>query len=360
MELQALSKFIFFTVVVIFTYACKQNDTANVTRKKADHAALCKPPSRPSAVAAASVEASDRDRNTDKMIWIPGGTFQMGSGEFADALPIHAVTVKGFYMDESEVTNAQFEKFVKATGYLTVAESPLNPADFPGVPAEQLVPGSAVFSPPNHKVSLDNPMSWWKYLPNANWKHPEGPASSIKGKENEPVVQVSYTDAEAYAKWAGKRLPTEAEWEFAARGGGKNNSIYYWGSEKKPGGKWVANIFQGSFPDNNRLEDGYKTLAPVKSFPANTFGLYDLDGNVWEWCQDFYRPDYYKNSPATNPKGPQDSNDPDEPGTVKRVQRGGSFLCSDDYCIRYKAGSRGKGEINSASNNLGFRCVKDK
>jgi len=233
----------------------------------------------------------------------------------------------------------------------------LDPADYPGVPLENLVPGSAVFTPPSKKVSLDDPMQWWSYVPGANWRHPLGPSSTITGKENEPVVQVCYTDAEAYAKWAGKRLPTEAEWEYAARAGTKN-ATYYWGNELKPGGKWMANIFQGSFPDHNIMEDRFQTTAPVKSFPANAFGLYDMEGNVWEWCSDLYRPDYYQHSKTDNPRGPADSYDPDEPGTIKHVQRGGSFLCSDDYCIRYKAGSRGKGETGSASNNLGFRCVK--
>jgi formylglycine-generating enzyme required for sulfatase activity len=266
--------------------------------------------------------------------------------------------VKNFYVDEHEVTNAQFAEFVKATGYITVAEQPLNPADFPGVPVEKLVPGSAVFTPPSHPVSPDDPMQWWTYEDGANWKHPQGPSSNIAGKDNEPVVQVCYTDAVAYAKWAGKRLPTEAEWEYAARAGQYFDN-YYWGKDLKPNGKWTANIFQGSFPHNNKMEDGFFDLAPVKSFPPNHFGLYDMEGNVWEWCSDWYRPDAYAKSISVNPQGPEDSYDPDEPGQQKHVQRGGSFLCSDDYCIRYKAGSRGKGETNSAANNLGFRCVMD-
>jgi len=288
---------------------------------------------------------------------IHGGSYAMGSEDFEDSKPVHRVQVNDFWMDEHEVTNAQFEMFVKATGYTTVAERPLDPADYPGVPLENLVPGSAVFTPPSKKVSLDDPMQWWSYVPGANWRHPLGPSSTITGKENEPVVQVCYTDAEAYAKWAGKRLPTEAEWEYAARAGTKN-ATYYWGNELKPGGKWMANIFQGSFPDHNIMEDRFQTTAPVKSFPANAFGLHDMEGNVWEWCSDLYRPDYYQHSKTDNPRGPADSYDPDEPRTIKHVQRGGSFLCSDDYCIRYKAGSRGKGETGSASNNLGFRCVK--
>lgn len=295
-----------------------------------------------------------------KMVWIPAGKFRMGSDDtnFPDAQPIHEVELSGFWMDEHEVTNAEFAQFVQATGYITVAERALNPADFPGVPADKLVPGSGVFTPPAQEVSLDNPLQWWQYVPGASWRHPEGPNSSITGKPNDPVVQVSYEDAAAYARWAGKRLPTEAEWEYAAQGG-KGRHKFYWGDELKPEGKWVANIYQGNFPEKNSGEDGFITVAPVKSYPANGYGLYDLDGNVWEWCNDFYRPDYYQQSPKQNPKGPADSYDPDEPGAVKKVQRGGSFLCSDEYCIRYRPGSRGKGEISSASNNLGFRCVKD-
>lgn len=294
-----------------------------------------------------------------EMVWIPGATFQMGSEDFDDSKPIHSVTVSGFWMDEHEVTNAQFAEFVKATGYITDAEKPLKPEDFPDVDPEKLKPGSAVFTPPSHPVSLDNPMVWWEYSYGANWKHPLGPSSTIEGKDNEPVVQVSYNDAFAYANWAGKRLPTEAEWEIAARQG-KPSTIYYWGDSLQPGGHWPANIFQGNFPWHNTAEDGFTGVAPVKSFPPNAFGLYDMEGNVWEWCSDYYRPDSYTKNAEVNPKGPSSSHDPEEPGAVKRVQRGGSFLCSDQYCIRYKAGSRGKGEVSSGGNNLGFRCVKDK
>ncbi|MXV13764.1 formylglycine-generating enzyme family protein [Hufsiella ginkgonis] len=300
------------------------------------------------------------DTVPSKMVLIPAGTFKMGTNDpaYTDAIPIHTVSLDSFWMDEHEVTNAEYERFVAATGYKTVAEQPLNPADFPGAPAESLVPGSGVFTPPSHPVALDDPMQWWKYVAGANWRHPHGPQSSVKDRQNDPAVHISYTDAAAYAAWAGKRLPTEAEWEYAARAG-KEQQPFYWGTELKPGGKWMANIYQGNFPDGNTGEDGFLELAPVKTFPANAYGLYDMDGNVWEWCGDFYRPDYYKVSPSRNPKGPTDSFDPEEPGAIKRVQRGGSFLCSDQYCIRYRPGSRGKGEINSASNNLGFRCVKD-
>ncbi|WP_234735812.1 formylglycine-generating enzyme family protein [Tellurirhabdus bombi] len=338
----------------------KGEETAQVS--KADSVAFCAAngmPSRASAIQQAASVSESGQQNTEGMVWIPGGAFQMGADEFPDARPLHTVTVDGFWMDKHEVTNAEFARFVAATRYVTVAERPLNPADFPGVPAEQLVPGSAVFTPPSQRVSLENPLLWWKYVAGASWQHPEGPKSSLEGRENLPVVHVCYEDAAAYAKWAGKRLPTEAEWEFAAQGN-KGNQTYYWGTNLKPAGKWVANIYQGNFPDQNTKEDGFAGVAPVKSFPANPYGLYDLDGNVWEWCQDLYRPDYYQNSPAKNPKGPTNSYDPDEPGAVKYVQKGGSFLCSDQYCTRYKAGSRGKGEASSGSNNLGFRCVKNK
>lgn len=347
--------------------------TSPVQGKMAIDCAICKEPSRAgllmagmgrdSGVAGAAAmttekeDASINNRDTAKMIFIKGGSFKMGSNQFPDAEPIHEVTVSGYYMDAHEVTNDQFAKFVQQTHYVTVAERPLNPKDYPGVPLDKLVPGSGVFTPPAHQVNLDNPMQWWTYVPGANWRHPKGPGSDLKGKGNLPVVQVCYDDCLAYANWAGKRIPTEAQWEYAAKAG-QNYPNYYWGKELAPGGHYMANIFQGNFPYRNTLKDGFGELAPIGQFPANAFGLFDMEGNAWEWCSDFYRPDYYKNSPATNPKGPADSYDPQEPGVIKRVQRGGSFLCSDDYCIRYKAGARGKGEPTSGSNNLGFRLVR--
>lgn len=351
-----------FLLSFIF-FSCNNQNTSHkellVSSPKKETCAACKTLSRSAMLKAASQNIQqDSNESKNEMAFIKGGSFEMGSDDFADAKLLHNVTVNSFYIDVHEVTNAQFAAFVKATGYITVAEQKLNAADYPGVPADKLVPGSAVFTPPNHAVSLDNPMLWWTYEPGASWKNPKGINSNIIGKDNEPVVQVCYADAMAYAKWANKRLPTEAEWEYAARAG-KQNTKYYWGKDLKPGGKFVANIFQGNFPYKNLKEDGYEGVAPVKSFPPNAFGLYDMDGNVWEWCSDFYRPDYYEQSPSSNPQGPKDSYDPDEPNAVKHVQRGGSFICSDEYCIRYKAGSRGKGETNSAGNNLGFRCVKD-
>ena len=354
-----------FLVVLFAAFNKKQESTVfagvptTSMNNDTDKHIVCKPPSRSVALKENRSLTASIGNSNKEMVLIRAGIFQMGSEDFEDSKPVHAVTVKSFWMDEHEVTNTQFAAFIKATGYITVAERKLSPADFPGVPLDKLVPGSAVFTPPARPVSLDNPMQWWQYVPGANWRHPLGPSSSIIDKEKEPVVQVCFKDAAAYAKWSGKRLPTEAEWEYAARAG-KKNSTYYWGDELKPAGKWAANIFQGNFPDKNSLEDGFSTTSPVKTFLPNGFGLYDMEGNVWEWCSDLYRPDYYGSSPKINPKGPAESYDPEEPGIEKHVQRGGSFLCSDQYCIRYKAGSRGKGETSSASNNLGFRCVKDK
>lgn len=283
-----------------------------------------------------------------------------GKDEMPDARPIHRVALEGFWMDETEVTNEQFGEFVKATGYVTVAEQVPRAEDFPGAPAENLVAGAVVFSPPETAVPLNNHLQWWAYVRGANWRHPTGPESDLRGREKYPVVQVSYGDAVAYAKWAGKRLPTEAEGEYGARGG-LAGQLYVWGNVFKPKGKWMANIFQGKFPWKDTGEDGYLGLSAVKQFPANGYGLYDVAGNVWEWTSDWYRPDAYLQlgkGVAKNPQGPADSYDPSEPGTKKRVHRGGSFLCTDEYCTRYMVGTRGKGEPDTGTNHLGFRCVK--
>jgi formylglycine-generating enzyme len=296
---------------------------------------------------------------SEGMVWIPSGEFQMGDPDalFPDAQPIHKVYVDGFWMDGTEVTNAQFGRFVEATGYVTLAERQPDPKEFRDVPPEKLVPGSIVFTPPDKEVSLDQPLSWWRYIPGANWRHPEGPDSDLEGRENHPVVHVCWYDAQAYAKWAGKRLATEAEWEYAARGG-LEQKRYCWGDELLPGGKWQANIWQGDFPRVNTKEDGFERTAPVASFPPNGYGLCDMSGNVWEWCADWYRPDYYASSSTRNPPGPDSTYDPNEPNLPKRVQRGGSFLCSDVYCVRYRPGARGKGEPGSAASHIGFRCVR--
>ena len=234
------------------------------------------------------------------MVRIPGGEFRMGADEFPDAQPWHRVIVDGFWMDQTEVTNDQFAKFVKATRYVTLAERTPRVEDFPGAPMENLVAGSVVFTPPDHSVKLNNHFQWWSYVKGANWRHPEGPQSSIKDRENYPVVHIAYEDALAYAKWAGKRLPTEAGFEFAQRGG-LDRKPYAWGDELKPGGKSMANTFQWHFPDKNTKEDGYEHAAPVASFLPNGYGLYDMTGNVWEWTSDWSRHDYYQALAAQEP-----------------------------------------------------------
>ncbi len=307
------------------------------------------------------------------MVWIPGGEFSMGSESSADSLcalpgitrdaqPIHRVRVDGFWMDATEVTNAQFAAFVNATGYVTIAEHPLDPADFPGAPPALLVPGSTLFTPPGRPVDLRDPRHWWRYAPGANWRHPDGPGSSVGGRERYPVVHVAYVDAEAYARWAGRRLPTEAEWEFAARGG-LAGRLFAWGDEFMANGQHQANTHQGAFPMHDTGGDGFGGIAPVARFSRNGYGLYDVAGNVWEWVRDWYRPDSYATRAAAggvalNPQGPADSFDPAEPGAPKRVQRGGSFLCNDQYCSRYLVGTRGKGEVSTGSNHVGFRTVR--
>jgi sulfatase modifying factor 1 len=308
----------------------------------------------------------------ERMVWIPGGEFSMGAKDppvrteagmaaCADARPVHRVYVDGFFMDATDVTNDAFARFADTTGYVTVAERKPRAEDFPGAPAENLIPGSVVFSPPDHPVALHNHLQWWAYVGGANWRHPQGAVSDLRNKGSYPVVHVAYEDAEAYAKWAGKRLPTEAEWEFAARGG-LSGKPYVWGDEFRPAGKWMANTHQGSFPSHDTASDGYAGISPVAQYPPNGYGLYDMAGNVWQWTSDWYRPDYYRllaltGCVARNPPGPDSPHDPSEPGQAKKVHRGGSFLCTDQYCARYVVGTRGKGEVSTGTNHLGFRCV---
>ena len=310
------------------------------------------------------------------MAWIPGGEFSMGAvdplGQDAnvvgmqattDSRPVHRVYVDGFWMDTTEVTNREFAKFVDATGYVTVAERTPTAEEFPGAPPENLVAGSVVFAPPDHAVPLNDHFQWWAYVRGANWRQPEGPGSNLEGRGQYPVLHVAYEDVEAYAKWAGKRIPTEAEWEFAARGG-LTGQVYPWGNEFRKDGKWMANTHQGHFPVEDTRADAFHGAAPVAQYPPNRYGLYDVAGNVWEWTSDWYRHDYYAalaraGSVARNPLGPAESFDPSEPGVAKRVHRGGSFLCTEQYCSRYMVGTRAKGEPSTGTNHLGFRLVKD-
>lgn len=319
-------------------------------------------------------ESFPPDKAPEAMVWIPGGEFSMGAQDSPDmnevgmqatrdSRPIHRVYVDAFWMDKNDVTNEEFARFVRATGYKTVAERKPRAEDFPGAPPENLVAGAVVFSPPDHPVPLNSHFQWWSYIPGANWRHPEGPKSNLKGREKYPVVDIAYEDAESYAKWAGKRLPTEAEWEFAARGG-LSGKPFVWGDEFRPQAHWMANTFQGRFPVHDTGEDGHAGITSVAQYPPNGYGLYDMAGNVWQWTSDWYRADYYQQLAAAggvtrNPRGPSSSLDPSEPGEKKRVMRGGSFLCTDQYCSRYLVGTRGKGEESTGTNHLGFRCVRD-
>lgn len=303
------------------------------------------------------------------MVWIPGGVSLLGNaeGQHEDERTEHEVALDGFWMDATEVTNRDFQKFVKDTGYVTLAEKTPTAEDLPGVDfskidPENLKPGSICFTYEfaGEKIDKSHPL-WpyrlWGYVKGANWAHPDGPESTIEDKLDHPVVHVNWDDANAYAKWAGKRLPSEAEWEYAARGGSAGLS-FPWGNEQRPDGKWMHNVWQGEFPYKNENLDGFLKSSPVKSFPPNAFGLYDMSGNVWEWCHDWYLPDYYTFSPRRNPQGPDTSHDPNEPGLPKRVQRGGSFMCNVNYCTGYRISARMKGTPDSGLRHTGFRCVK--
>ena len=320
-------------------------------------------------------QPADSGSAPEGMVTIPAGEFVMGSDDPKDQLaekPTRRIYISAFYMDATEVTNAQFKAFVDATKYVTTAEMKPDweemkkqlPAGTPKPSDEKLVAGSLVFTPPSRPVPTNNMALWWTWMPGACWNHPEGPDSNIKGRENHPVVHVSWYDATAYAKWAGKRLPTEAEWEYASRGG-KNGERYHWGNEPltDTNGK-RANIWQGTFPNLNTKVDGYERSSPVKTFPPNGYGLYDTAGNVWEWCSDWYRADAYARTPKgavlRDPQGPEDSWDPNDPTMPKRVIRGGSFLCHANYCESYRNAARRGTTPDTGMAHTGFRCVKSK
>jgi len=311
-----------------------------------------------------STDASERPPLPD-MVWVPGGTFLMGSdNHYSEEAPAHRVTVDGFWMDKHHVTNAEFAEFTRDTGYITVAECTPNAAHYPGARPELLVPGSVVFVPPAHRVDLRDWSNWWAWVPGADWRHPEGPASSIDGREDHPVVHVAYPDVSAYLEWVGKTLPTEAEWEFAARSG-LDGAEYAWGGELTLEGRHMANTWQGEFPIENLLEDGYERSAPVGSFPANRYGLYDMIGNVWEWTQDWYRDQHLVERVAccapTNPRGPSKnrSYDPGQPEVriSRKVLKGGSYLCAPNYCRRYRPAARMPQAVDTGTANIGFRGI---
>lgn len=314
------------------------------------------------------------DSITKNMVWIEGGVFTMGTDEkeaYEAEKPAHQVSVSGFWMDTTEVTNLQYKAFVDATGYVTVAEKKPDWEELkkqlpPGSkkPSEEdLVPASLVFSSPMNVSNMQDISQWWRWVPGASWKHPEGPESSLEGRWNHPVVQLAYEDVEAYATWAGKRIPTEAEWEYAARGT-MQNKRYAWGDDFLVDNKHMANTFQGKFPMKNTKEDGYLTTSPVASFPPNDFGLYDMIGNVWEWTSDWYDANAYKKltqqEVVVNPKGAAKCYDPDDAYAIKRVRKGGSFLCSVNYCINYRPSARDGQAYDSGASNVGFRCVYSK
>jgi formylglycine-generating enzyme len=301
-----------------------------------------------------------------QMLWIPGGTFRMGSDRhYPEEAPVHRVTVDGFWMDRTPVTNRQFRDFVRATGHVTLAERCPDPKDYPGALPHMLYAGSLVFTPPDHPADLRFWGEWWTFLKGADWRHPSGPKSSIVGLDNHPVVHVAFCDALAYARWAGKDLPTEAEWEFAARGG-PDGAEFAWGDAFTPGGRHMANTWQGNFPRENLAQDGFERTSPVTAFPPNGYGLYDMIGNVWEWTTDFYAAKHPADAakacciPA-NPRGGREdqSYDPCQPESSipRRVLKGGSHLCAPNYCRRYRPAARHPQPVDTSASHVGFRCI---
>ncbi len=296
------------------------------------------------------------------MVRLHGGIFRMGSERFyPEEAPVREMSVGAFWIDVHTVTNAEFSKFVRKTGYVTVAERELNPADYPGVEPEKLVPGAACFHMTQGPVDLNDYSQWWSWMPGACWKHPEGPGSSVKTRPDHPVVHIAYEDAETYARWLGKRLPTEAEWEFAARGG-LDGAEFVWGDEMEPGGVPAANTWQGEFPWQNLCRDGYERTAPVGQFPPNGYGLFDMAGNVWEWTSDWFVSDRTpQRSPCCEIDVRELSYDPCQPESKipRKVLKGGSFLCAPNYCLRFRPAARSPQAIDTGMSHIGFRCVSD-
>ena len=300
------------------------------------------------------------------MVRVAGGTFRMGSDRhYPEEAPVHRVTVDAFRMDRAPVTNREFRRFVDATGYRTFAEIPPNPDDYPGALPHMLRAGSLVFMPPSHPVSLDDISRWWTFGFGATWRRPYGPGSSIKGLDDHPVVHVAYQDAEAYANWVGKELPTEAEWEFAARAG-LDGAEFAWGDERMPDGRQMANTWQGEFPHRNLSPRSYKRTTPVGLYPANAYGLLDMIGNVWEWTSDWYAPKHREDAPKAcciprNPRGglKDASFDPSQPEIPipRKVLKGGSHLCAPSYCRRYRPAARHGQPVDTSTSHIGFRCV---
>ena len=364
-----------FLVILISIFSCKSvSDDSHI---RSNHQCMPTPLER---FSHSDSVVNGTQNSKEGMVFIQGGSFEMGSdgnikadGEKgyvgSDEFPKHQVEINSFWMDATEVTNIQFKAFVDATGYVTTAEIAPDweeikkslPPGTPRPPDSVLAPASLVFIQTDGPVLLQDYSQWWRWTIGANWRHPFGPGSNIEGKDDYPAVHISWDDAQSYCKWAGKRLPTEAEWEYASRGG-QINQIYSWGNEHINKGISKANSWEGDFPYNNELNDGYLYTAPVKSYLPNAYGLYDMAGNVWEWCQDWYHIDYYKmivNEISNNPNGPNESYDPDEPYIKKRVMKGGSFMCNDSYCSGYRNSMRMKSSPDTGSLHTGFRTVMD-
>lgn len=386
-----LCKIIAILVLVLVLEAC-QNNLENTQKPLQEDIPLCFTPPTASkyinmeALAEINTISADPQKITDfsGMKRITGGSFIMGGNMRSkdlpqtpgnqprdDEFPNHQVIVNDFWIDETEVTNKQFKAFIEATGYITTAERKISleeimsqlPEGTPPPDPEMLEPAALVFNQPTvHKPQGYEVYDWWKFVKGANWKHPLGPGSNIEGKDDLPVTQVSWYDAMAYAKWAGKRLPTEAEWEYAGRGG-KDSSVFPWGDEFSEINNFQSNFWQGDFPVANNMADGFEKMAPVKSFSPNGYGLYDMAGNVWEWCNDWFHATYYEcvesNNLGNNPQGPEYSYDPYMPNSAQKVMRGGSFLCNDSYCSGYRTAARMKSSPDTGLEHTGFRCVRD-